>query len=523
MAGRPVPAALSGTGHGTETGCGIGRKQTDPERDWDGTGLGRDRARMGGSEFVVHASDGARTDPRRAIPSAQRILEEPSLAEWVGATPARTARTVALVLDEVREGLARGESPPVPITPQALAAWVARRRSAESRPTLRPVVNATGVVLHTNLGRAPLAGEAIRSLVATARGYSNLEFDLATGQRGHRSDLVTDLLREVTGAESAHVLNNNAAAVFLTLRTLAAGRDVLVSRGELVEIGGSFRIPDVMAESGARLREVGTTNRTRAADYEASFGPETALVFKAHPSNFRIRGFTEEVPLGELARLAHSHGVPAVMDLGSGLLAEDLALDEPRVGDCLRAGIDLVLLSGDKLLGGPQAGIVLGRADLVRAIRIAPLSRALRVDKLTLSALEATLRLYRDGRLGEIPTLSMVGRPKERLRRDASRLARRLRAVVGATTRVRVETATSQVGGGSAPDVPLPTSVVTIEPGPLSAQDLIDRLRSGDPPVVARIVEDRVVLDPRTLLPGDEATLIRRAGEILQGTGEGTS
>lgn len=456
-------------------------------------------------------------DPRRAIPSAERVLEDPQLSIWVKATPGRTARTVARILAEVRERLARGEALPGTLDVGALAAWAARERERESRPILRPVINATGVVLHTNLGRAPLAEEAVVNLQAVARGYSNLEFDLASGERGHRASLVTDLLKEVTGAPAAHVLNNNAAAVFLALRTLASGREVIVSRGELVEIGGSFRIPDVMAESGARLREVGTTNRTHRSDYERAFGPDTALVFKAHPSNFRIRGFTADVPLEELADVAHAHGVPAIMDLGSGLLAKDLALDEPRVADCLAAGIDLVLLSGDKLLGGPQAGIVLGRPDLVEAIRTAPLSRALRVDKLTLAALESTLRLYRDGRTAEIPTLRMVGRTPEELRRDAERLARKLRGAVRDRAEIRVKSDASQVGGGSAPDLPLSTSIVTVKPAAGSAMSLSERLRAGEPPVVARIVDGRIAVDPRTLLPGDETRLVRILAQALGG------
>lgn len=465
-------------------------------------------------------SDRLTPDPRRAIPSAQRVLEEPVLSTWVKTTPHRTAAAVAQLLAEVRDRLGRGEPVSMPLDSASLAACAARIRLRESRPTLRPVVNATGVVLHTNLGRSPLAEEAIASLQAVARGYSNLEFDLETGQRGHRSSLVEGLLRDVTGAEAAHVLNNNAAAVFLTLRTLAAGREVLVSRGELVEIGGSFRIPDVMQESGARLCEVGTTNRTRAADYEKAFGPETALVFKAHPSNFRIRGFTEEVSLRDLANVAHTHGVPAVMDLGSGLVSDSLSLDEPRVSECLAAGLDLVLLSGDKLLGGPQAGIVLGRKDLVEAIRRAPLSRALRVDKLTLAALEATLRLYRDGQEEKIPTLAMVGRTPEVLRRDALRLARKIRSAVGEGARVQVGMNTSQVGGGSAPDVPLATHVVSVAPARGSAQTLFDRLRRGEPPVVGRIEDDRVLLDPRTLLRGDEETVARRVRESLATAGD---
>ena len=352
------------------------------------------------------------------------------------------------------------------------------------RPRLRRVINATGVIVHTNLGRAPLAPEAIARVAEVARGYSNLEYDLTAGTRGSRQDHVADLLRRLTGAEAALVVNNNAAAVLLALAALAEGREVLVSRGELIEIGDGFRIPDVLAWSGARLREVGTTNRTRAADYERAIGSETALILRVHQSNFRVVGFTELPTLKRLAQVALSHRLPLVDDLGSGVLVE--LADEPSAKESLAAGADLVTFSGDKLLGGPQAGIVVGRAALVERLRRHPLQRALRADKLTLAALEGTLTLYLDAP-ERIPVLRM-------LRDDGVReRAERLASLTGGT----VEETVARVGGGALPLAELPSFACALE------EELAGPLRATDPPVVGIVRDGRLLLDCRTLGDGE--------------------
>src|SRR4051794_36695217 len=352
-------------------------------------------------------------------------------------------------------------------------------------PHLRRVLNATGVIVHTNLGRAPLAQAALDRIRDIARGYSNLEYDVAAGGRGSRQDHVTTMLRRLTGAEAGLVVNNNAAAVMLALAALAEGRDVLVSRGELIEIGDGFRIPDVLERSGARLREVGTTNRTRATDYEAAIGPDTAVLLRVHQSNFRIVGFTELPTVAQLAQVAQSHKVPLVDDLGSGVLTE--LAGEPSARESLAAGADLVTFSGDKLLGGPQAGIVAGRADLVERLRRHPLQRALRADKLTIAALEGTLALYLDPAraLREVPVQRMLREPVEAVRARAERLA----AAVGG----QVEETVARVGGGALPLAELPSFACAVE------ERLAGALRLGEPPVVGVVRDGRLLLDCRTL------------------------
>jgi L-seryl-tRNA(Ser) seleniumtransferase len=358
-------------------------------------------------------------------------------------------------------------------------------RSARA-PRLRRVLNATGVIVHTNLGRAPLAADAIEQVVEAARGYSNLEYDLGKGARGSRQTHVADLVRRLTGAEAALVVNNNAAAVMLALAALAEGREVLVSRGELIEIGDGFRIPDVLARSGARLHEVGTTNRTRARDYEQAIGPDTAVVLRVHQSNFRVVGFTEQASVAELAGVAHRHELALVDDLGSGALVE--IGDEPTPRASLAAGADLVCFSGDKLLGGPQAGIVAGRADLVERLRRHPLQRALRADKLTLAALEGTLRLALE-QPEEVPVLRMLREPVEEVRRRAQRLAQ---LVAG-----EVEETVARAGGGALPLAELPSYACAVEEG------LADELRAAEPPVVGIVRDGRLLLDCRTLTEAD--------------------
>jgi L-seryl-tRNA(Ser) seleniumtransferase len=378
--------------------------------------------------------------------------------------------------------------------PGDLGARLREELAAARRPQLRRVLNATGVIVHTNLGRAPLADAAIARVVAVGRGYSNLEYDLTSGTRGSRQDHVAGILRTLTGAEAALVVNNNAAAVLLALAALAEGREVLVSRGELLEIGDGFRIPDVLARSGARLVEVGTTNRTRAADYDSAIRAETAVLLRVHQSNFRVVGFTEQPRLEDLAQVARRHGLALVDDLGSGSLAASNSLllaDEPSARAALAAGADVVCFSGDKLLGGPQAGIVVGRADLVERLRRHPLQRALRADKLTLAALEGTLALYLEPERArrEIPVLRALEEPPEAVRARAERLA----ALVSG----EVEQTVARVGGGALPLAELASFACAVD------QALAEPLRAGEPPVVGIIRDGRLLLDCRTLADED--------------------
>jgi len=379
------------------------------------------------------------------------------------------------------------------------------------RPSLRRVVNATGVVIHTNLGRAPLPASSLEALGSFAGRYSNLEYDLARGRRGSRYDHVNALLAEVIGAEAAHVVNNNAAALLLASSALARGREIVVSRGELIEIGDGFRIPDVIREGGAVLREVGTTNRTRLADYEEAVRDATAVIAKIHRSNFFQEGFTEEASVADLAPLARRAGLVLLHDAGSGVLGLPGTLGEhaePALGDALREGADLVTASGDKALGGPQAGIIAGRRDLVDLLRRHPMTRALRPCKLTLGILHHVLTLYRDGRMDEIPVWRMLGADPEALRARARKLARRLRAVPGLSALVGSEV--SRVGGGALPRLELTTWVVRLRHELLSSDALEERLRSAEVPVVARIARGEVVLDMRTV-GDDELSLILSA------------
>jgi L-seryl-tRNA(Ser) seleniumtransferase len=395
------------------------------------------------------------------------------------------------VLERAREEIRAG------VDPGDLRARVSDELLAIRAPRLRRVLNATGVIVHTNLGRAPLAAEAIARVEDVARGYSNLEYDLSAGARGSRQDHVASILRRLTGAEAALVVNNNAAAVLLALAALAEGREVLVSRGELIEIGDGFRIPDVLMRSGARLREVGTTNRTRASDYENAITDETAVLLRVHQSNFRVVGFTEQPSLAQLAQVAHRHARVLVDDLGSGVLTE--LADEPSARESLAAGADLVTFSGDKLLGGPQAGIVAGRADLVERLRRHPLQRALRADKLTLAALEGTLGLYLESP-DRIPVLRM-------LRDDGVRVrAERLASLTGGA----VEETVARVGGGALPLAELPSFACALE------DELAVPLRAGNPPVVGVVRDGLLLLDCRTLTDAD-VDEVARAVEAARG------
>ena len=440
----------------------------------------------------------------RALPSVHQLLEAPQASAMVASHGRPLVRfAVQHVIEEERRTGAIAEPD---------ARWSAIERVIQElrRPRLRPVVNATGVILHTNLGRAPLAAAAAEAAAAIAGRYSTLEFDPQTGRRGRRHDLAADLLRHLSGAEGAAVVNNCAAAVLLMLTALAKGKEVIVARGELVEIGGGFRMPDVMRLSGARLVEVGTTNRTRAEDYAAAITPRTAAILKVHASNFQVIGFTQSVELKELAAIARQHQLLLLHDLGSGALVETAAYglaEEPRIQDSLASGADLVACSADKLLGGPQAGLLLGRAALVDRVMKHPLARAVRVDKMTLAALIATLDLYLTQSLAGVPVWEMVGASAESIAARARAWQRRL-TEQGALA--EVVAAESTVGGGSLPGERLATTALAITPrrGGGGAAELLRRLRHHEPPVIGRIVDERVLLDPRTVLPGEDDVIV---------------
>jgi L-seryl-tRNA(Ser) seleniumtransferase len=411
----------------------------------------------------------------RDLPSVDELLRDQRLAAEPHELAVAAARTA---LERARAVIKAGNDPGNVV--EAAVDELARAR----RPSLRRVLNATGILVHTNLGRAPLAAAALARVADVGAGYSNLEYDLERGERGSRQEHLGSLLARVTGAEAALVVNNNAAAVLLALAALAEGGEVIVSRGELIEIGDGFRIPEVLARSGARLVEVGTTNRTRASDYERAVGPETAVLLRVHQSNFRVVGFSERPELSDLARIAEAHGLPLVDDLGSGAISS--VGDEPTPAESLRAGSDLVCFSGDKLLGGPQAGVVVGRSDLIARLRRHPLQRALRADKLTLAALEGTLALALDPSTREdIPVLRMLHEPLESVRVRAERLAR----LVGGD----VEETVARVGGGALPLAELPSAACAVE------ESLAAPLRVGEPAVVAVVRDGRTLLDCRTL------------------------
>jgi L-seryl-tRNA(Ser) seleniumtransferase len=420
----------------------------------------------------------ARGNPLRDLPSVDRLLTDASIA------PLAAQHGRQLVVTAIRNALAHArEDARAGDGVGDLVHRVLNELEALEVPRLRRSLNATGVLVHTNLGRAPLAEEALERVVEVGRGYSNLEYDLTAGARGSRQDHVAPLLRDLTGAEAALVVNNNAAAILLALAAIAEGREVIVSRGELIEIGDGFRIPDVLARSGAKLVEVGTTNRTRLADYEHAVGDSTAAILRVHQSNFRMVGFTEQPGLRELSALAERRGLVLVDDLGSGLLDE--LEDEPSPRSSLDAGAHLVCFSGDKLLGGPQAGIVVGRADLVERLRRHPLQRALRPDKLTLAALEGTLALYRSGRQDAIPVPRMLHEDLGLVRARAERLA----SQTGGT----VESTVARIGGGALPLTELPSFACALEP------ELAEGLRGGNPPVIGIVRDGRLLLDCRTL------------------------
>ncbi len=469
----------------------------------------------------------------RELPAVDRLLQEPALEHVLQRMPR------SIVLQAVRETITRyrnlllsqhcGEESTykVDLSPDILAGEAASLAEKRAGSNLKPVINATGVVIHTNLGRAPLARAATEALTAVASGYSNLELSLDSGKRGSRQDHLEALLCLLTGAEAALVVNNNAAAVFLALYATTRDREVVVSRGQLVEIGGSFRIPEIMAAGGARLVEVGTTNKTYLRDYEAVINDNTAALLKVHTSNYHMIGFTAEVQTAELASLAHRHNLILIEDLGSGVLIdlEKFSLPaEPLVQESIAAGADLVTFSGDKMLGGPQAGIIAGRKDLVAAIRANQLARTVRVDKFTIAALEATLRLYFDEAEArdQIPVWRMISLAKEKISERAQRLIERLAPHFG-KAQVGMSEGVSRVGGGALPMAELPTCLVHVhlERWGLSSEKILEKLRRGDPPVIVRLQHDTLFLDLRTVFEEqDEALAGALIKTITDGKGE---
>jgi L-seryl-tRNA(Ser) seleniumtransferase len=456
------------------------------------------------------------------IPAVEVLLQDACAQPWAEGVPRR------LLVDCVRDAVERtrtaiGEQPPAEATPAGLGRdilrMVAESLQSLSGPHYRHVINATGIILHTALGRAVLPPQALRQLAAELGGYSLLQAEIESGQRSRRDARIEWLLQRLTGAEAATVVNNNAAATMIVLNTVAQGREVIVSRGQLVEIGGSFRLPEVMAASGARLVEVGTTNRTHARDYQQAITADTAAIMRVHPSNYKISGFTAEVPLAELVAIAHAAHLVLIDDVGAGSLVDVARFGfdaEPTLPDSVRAGADLVTSSADKLIGASQGGLILGRAELVRAVRKNPLARILRVGKLTLAALEATLSLFLDEAtaLAEVPTLRMLRRGLE----DVAAQAERIAAAVG----LRAERAAigvipgfSQVGSGSLPTQNLPTRLVAVGHPSLGPQELAAALRRGRPPVFARVHQDQLLLDPRTLLEGEEPVLVEALAAVL--------
>ncbi len=465
-------------------------------------------------------SPSPREEHLRKIPSVDEILSRPEIADLLKTYP----RTV--VVDAVRKGLGKLRSDILnkeipsnlgypPFSFDQLLPHLQREIELQTQPRLRRVINATGVVIHTNLGRSPLHPSAIDHLTDIARHYSNLEYDIELGERGSRYTHVEEILCRLSGAESALVVNNNAGAVLLVVNTLAEGKEVIVSRGELVEIGGAFRIPDVMKRSGAMLREVGTTNRTHLNDYQKAIGPQTALLLKVHTSNFRVMGFTSEVSLQDLVQLGKQHRLPVVDDLGSGCLIDltRYGLEkEPTVQEMIKTGVDAVTFSGDKLLGGPQAGIILGKKKMLDLFKANPLTRALRIDKLTLAALESTLFITLDEKraMEEIPTLQMLSLDTRKLKRRGKRLSNRLSGFADKKITFTMKEDVSQVGGGALPLQELPTIIIAMKPTGFSVNRLEENLRKVDPPIISRISKDELILDMRTVF--DEEIPLLAAG-----------
>jgi L-seryl-tRNA(Ser) seleniumtransferase len=446
------------------------------------------------------------------LPQVDECLKSAHGLRWLGSYYRKTViRSIREVIDFKRREILQGSSPEVSV--DAIAGDIEEAIKRHSAYKLRPIINATGVVIHTNLGRAILSERAIENVIATARSYSNLEYEIPEGKRGKRYSHIKDILLELTGAEDAVVVNNNAAAVLICLDTFARGREVIVSRGELVEIGGSFRIPEVMKASGAILREVGTTNKTHLSDYKDALCGNTALLLKVHQSNYKVIGFTEEVPIERLAKIGREFRIPIIADLGSGCMVglEKFGIyGEPTVQEVIRAGADVVTFSGDKLLGGPQAGIIVGSGKLIQRIQKNPMLRAMRIDKMTLASLEATLMQYLDAEqaLESIPTLRMLIQQKSVIKRRAGRLFSSLNKSVSDCADIEILPDQSRAGGGSLPETDFPTFVVSIRPAKISVNALEKKLRLGAPPVIARIKGDALLIDARTIQDREVRTLI---------------
>jgi L-seryl-tRNA(Ser) seleniumtransferase len=457
----------------------------------------------------------------RSLPKTDELLKRADLVELARTLPlAVVTDAVRDAVEAVRARLLAGDE--AAFDDDTIAGEAAALAAERMRPSLRPIINATGIIVHTNLGRSRLCEVALRAVVEVAGNYSTLEYDVESGERGSRHVHVERLICDVTGAEAALAVNNNAAAVLLALSGLAKGKEAIVSRGQQVEIGGSFRIPDVMRQSGAKMVEVGATNKTHLRDYENAITPKTGLLLKVHSSNFRVVGFTEEVSLADLVALGAKHGVPVYEDQGSGVLI-DLAPwglpDEPTVRSSIETGVDLVSVSGDKLLGGPQAGILAGNKAVIDRLKKHPLARALRLDKMTLAALEATLRLYLDPEraLREIPTLRMLTESPESVSARARVLVDRIVEATGDALWVAAMPDVSRAGGGALPLADIPTTIVTLSPRTMSANDLESALRLGNPTIVARIRDGRVILDPRTLALHEADLVVARLAEIVAG------
>lgn len=459
------------------------------------------------------------SDLRRRVPQVAKLLESPRVKAAIAACGrAVVERVIQGELRQLRDLAADKDAKAFERVLQDLDLRIASASEAAARHSLRRVINATGVVVHTNLGRAPLSPEVAAHVASIAASYSNLEYDLQKGDRGHRETHAEGRLQTMLKAEASVVVNNNAAAVLLAVNTFAEGREVLVSRGELVEIGGSFRIPEILRKGGAQLIEVGTTNRTRITDFANAITPKTGLILRVHPSNFRIVGFTEAAGLKDLVALGRARSVTVVEDLGSGLLepmAEPLN-HEATIGESLAAGVDVVTASGDKLLGGPQAGLLIGRKKAVDALRRNPLYRALRVDKMTIAALDSVLSLHEAGRLKALPVPRMLAMPLSEIESRAETLRDRLRAELSGA-RVDVRAVSSAVGGGAAPDLALPSFALAVKAEALSPDGLARRLREASVPIIVRIEDEVVLLDLRTVLPGEEAEIEQTLLGVLKG------
>jgi L-seryl-tRNA(Ser) seleniumtransferase len=457
------------------------------------------------------------------LPSVDELLKGPDGAQWLASFP-RTVVVQAIrdIIAAERKKILEGENPDT--SSPAFSFRISARIKKLSSFSLLPVINATGIVLHTNLGRAVLSEGAVKNVIAASRGYSNLEYDLDAGKRGKRHSHTTSILRQLTGADDALIVNNNAAAVFLSLAAIAKDMEVIVSRGELVEIGGSFRVPDVMAASGAILREIGTTNKTHLHDYCKAITEKTGLILKVHQSNYKITGFTEDVSIEQLAALGKEHGIPVMYDLGSGCLIDLKPYGihgEPSVQEIMKSGADLVTFSGDKLLGGPQGGIIVGRQDLLEKIRKNPLARAVRVDKMTIAAFEATLMDYLDSEkaLQSIPVLQMLFQSLETIKSRARKIAARLRKQIvgkGIALEIGLVRDSSKAGGGSLPEAEFETYAVSIHPTHIAVNELETRLRSGPKPIIARIKDKVLLLDARTIQDQDIKELVRIVSSALR-------